>query len=283
MNILRRLRRKIQKTLFSEQWSVLVCDRSGAPLKVLAPPPDRMWADPFPVEHDGHLYIFVEQQFTGKNGTLGYIELFDDLSCGEFRPILETDCHLSYPNVFCVDGTWYMIPETHERRTIDLYRAERFPDRWSFERTLIGEIEAVDTTAFSANGTWWLLTSDSSQGYGLNGSLSAFYADSFPSSEWKAHPLNPVVRGKGSSRMAGSVFLDGPGKNPVRPAQDCRKEYGKAIVLREIMELSKTAYRERTIGAINPEKSLDAACTHTVNRAGTYVVRDIKVRKPRLW
>lgn len=275
--------RRARKALFVEQWSILILDENGSVLRHIEPPADRIWADPFPAESDGRTYIFLEQQYRGKNGTLGFIELNDDLSWTTFTQILETDYHLSYPNVFKIGSDWYMIPETHEHATIDLYRAERFPDKWAYDRTLIDGVRAVDTTLLCRDSTWWLFTTECEAGHGYNGSLSLYHADGFPSCDWKPHPGNPVVVDARGSRMAGNIFASASGESMIRPAQDCEKEYGRSISLRRIDELSESTYRETPIETVDPEKKLRAVCTHTINRTSKYIVRDIKTRKFRLW
>jgi hypothetical protein len=275
------LKRKITKFFFREQWSLLVCGGGGEILSHIVPPRNVIWADPFPVETEGKTYIFAEQQTGYTNGILGYLELYPDFSHSSFVPILERDYHLSFPHVFCLDKngikTWYMIPESHEHRSIDLYRAADFPRRWVYEMTLMNNIDAVDSAVFFHETRWWLFTSLNS-GSSLNDNLNAFYADSFPSEKWTAHPLNPLCSGLGNSRMAGSVF-----KNPRtgllnRPAQSCLKEYGEKIQINEISELSTAAFRERIIAAILPERGLNGVCTHTLNHSEHYLLRDIKTR-----
>jgi hypothetical protein len=205
--ILLRIKRKLIRTFFYEQWSLLVCDVNGSILKTIAPPKNYQWADPFPVEHEGKTYIFIEQQIGHGNGTLGFIELYPDLTYSAFTPILEKEYHLSFPNVFSVKRNdrilWYMIPESHENRTIDLYKAVHFPDKWSHELTLMDNIEAADSTIFFYDSKWWLFTSIENGAIRTNKNLSAFFADNFPSKTWTAHPQNPICSDLSNSRMAG--------------------------------------------------------------------------------
>lgn len=279
---LKKLKRKIQKLFFEEQWSILVCDKNGFILKHIAPLKDRMWADPFPVEFEGHYYIFVEQQFNGKNGTLGYIEFFENLTHSGFTPILEAPYHLSYPNVFRVDGQWYMIPESNEHNAIELYRAERFPESWVHDRTLIPDVRAVDTSILHHDGRWYLFTSIATESTGLNDSLFVFSSRDFPASKWAAHPRNPVKKSKEGSRMGGKPFMDSEGRI-IRPSQSCVREYGEALVFQQVTELSEFDFREEKVKAILPEKKLHAVCTHTWNECGAYTIRDIKTRKLRFF
>ena len=132
--------RRLQKLFFFEQWVLAVCDEKGTIISLIKPKSDRIWADPFPVIHEGKTFIFIEQQLKNKNGTLGFIELFNDLTWSEFTPILETDYHLSYPHIFKHENLWYMIPETHENNSIDLYVCEAFPNEWKKHSTLLEKI-----------------------------------------------------------------------------------------------------------------------------------------------
>jgi hypothetical protein len=281
-----RIKRKIIRVFFREQWSLLVCDTKGAVITPIVPPKDRQWADPFPVEHEGRCYIFIEQQIGHNNGTLGFIELYPDLSYSAFIPILEKPYHLSFPNVFALerDGkkVWYMIPETHENRTVDLYRATAFPHKWEFDMTLMDNVEAVDTVVFQHDSVWWLFTSAGSKANPVNQNLSAFYSERFPSDSWTAHPQNPLCARLNNSRMAGAVVRDAQTGNLVRPAQNCLKDYGKETNLNEIIALSPLRYQERITKTISPEANLHAVCTHTINHSEHFIVRDIKTRRSRL-
>jgi hypothetical protein len=282
-----RIKRKLIRTFFREQWSLLVCDHKGKMLASIVPPKNCQWADPFPVEHEGKTYIFLEQQTGSGNGILGFIELYPDLTHSGFTPILEKEYHLSFPNVFVIEKEkekiWFMIPESHENRSIDLYTAVNFPDKWEFSMTLIDNIIAADTVVFFHENKWWLFTSLDSDTARANSNLSAFYSDDFPSNRWVSHPQNPLCTDLGNSRMAGSVFIDKTTGLINRPSQNCIKDYGKETNINEIVELSTGKYRERITRTIRPEKSLHAVCTHSYNFSGSYLLRDIKTRCLRIF
>jgi hypothetical protein len=287
MNPLLRIKRKVIRTLFYEQWSLLICDLNGAVLAAIAPEQGVQWADPFPVEYNGKTYIFIEQQIGAENGTLGIIELFPDLTHSAFVPILEKKYHLSFPNVFNIEENnqkvWYMIPETHENKTIDLYRAVNFPFEWEYELTLMRDVVAVDSTVFYYASKWWLFTGLETKPASINKNFSAFYSDLFPSANWTPHPLNPLCSDISNSRMAGAVFIDKETGLLNRPAQNCLKDYGRETNINEIIELSKSSYKEKIIKTLSPEQSLHAVCTHTFNYSNAYLLRDIKTRRPRFF
>jgi hypothetical protein len=272
------LKRKITKFFFREQWSLLICGRDNRVLKQLVPEKDTHWADPFPVFFNGRFFIFIESQYKYENGVLGYIEIHEDLSPAPFVPILKKEYHLSWPNVFVLDGVWYMIPESSGNCSVDLYRAVDFPGQWEFHSTLLEGVRAVDTEVFRLGDTWWLFTSPEDREGSLNRELHVFWSKEFPSSRWERHPGNPVARNLSSARLGGKIFIDGSGF-PVRPSQNCLTEYGREVKLNRINCIDREKYEEETVKIIRGERNLYAPCTHTYNAAGPYIVRDIKTRR----
>ena len=113
----------------------------------------RYWcADPFIVEENGTYYVLCElMDIKTSHGLLGLAEL-NPGGKTYVRPIADLGCHVSYPNVFKVQDTWYMIPETSGRKTIELYQSVHFPDKWEKKAVLAENITAADTTVFWQNG-----------------------------------------------------------------------------------------------------------------------------------
>ncbi len=125
----------------------------------LKPPKDRFWADPFVVKSGDRYYIFVEE-FMYKTGK-GHISVLEIDITGRLlqsNRIIGNPYHMSYPFVFECDSTYYMIPETGGNRSIDLYRCTEFPWKWKFVKSIMKDINAVDTTLFRYDGKWWLFT-----------------------------------------------------------------------------------------------------------------------------
>ncbi len=122
-------------------------------------PDDRLhfYVDPFPVEKDGHTYLFVED-FNHRSGygVISVVQFDASGPMGVPRPVLDTGSHLSYPFVFEHGGEMWMVPESGSAGTVDLFRAERFPYRWTKEETLLAGIVASDATFFEHAGRWWM-------------------------------------------------------------------------------------------------------------------------------
>lgn len=229
--------------------------------KFLKPPIDHFWADPFVVKKDGKFYIFIEDFVNELNrGILAVIEMDDKGNYQDAQPIMQKPYHLSYPFIFEWENDYYMIPETHENQTIDLYRSVSFPDQWELVKTMISGVTAADATLLELDGKWWMFVTIGKNS--LNDDLYIFYADS-PLGEWKPHKLNPVKSDVRSSRPAGHIFKRGD--TYYRPAQDCSVRYGYAIVIHKIVQLDTETYIEEPVSKVLPHGHTGIIGTHTIN------------------
>ncbi len=267
--------------LFRRQWQLLVrfggspLDRTGT--QVLRPPSDRFWADPFPVRHDGRHFLFFEELlFRAERGRIACCEVRRDGTITPPETVLERDYHLSYPFLFEWQNALYMLPETSQNRTIELYRCHEFPGDWRLEGILMREIEAVDPTLLHHGARWWLLANVAVEGGSTSDELYVFFADT-PLGPWTPHPANPVRSDVRSARPAGRPFLhDGAW---LRPAQCCAPHYGASLSLRRIERLDPERYLETECGSLLPARG--ELGLHTLNHAGELVVFDRLVWIPR--
>ncbi len=280
------LKRKIFYLLYREQWGLLVhsgqaghVPASFSGFKRLIPPKDRLWADPFVIRQDEKDYIFIEEMtFREKKGHIAVMEAEGEGLYSTPRPALKRPYHLSYPFIFRDKDHLYMIPETLQNHSIELYKCRTFPDTWLFEQTLISDISATDATLFNYRDTFWLFASvDTHPGTSINDELFLFYASSLTDTHWTPHPQNPIVSDVRFARPAGRLFMHN-GKL-YRPAQDCSKHYGYGMQIMEVTTLSKETYAEQQVQSIYPELTKDITGTHTLNfSSGLTVVDGIFVR-----
>jgi hypothetical protein len=171
-----------------------------------------------------------------------------------------------------------MIPETCQRGTIELYSAERIPDRWRFERVLLIGIEALEATVFHDDERFWPFACVPEKGAALNDELCIFHASDL-SDTWTPHPLNPVVSDVRPARPAGAVFK--VGDDLIRPAQDCARRYGSAIVFHRMDELTIETFRETAIDRLDGTNIRSMTAAHTYNFRGGFEVIDAARRVPR--
>jgi hypothetical protein len=266
---------KMRLAAFREQWCVAVRDLDSevaGRFIFVRPPSDRYYADPCIVERDGRHFVFIEDySYSEARGMISYFEIFEDGSVSSPMRVLEPEYHVSYPFVFEHDGEMYMIPESSANRTIELYRATRFPVEWRLERLLIEDIYALDPTLLVRPNKLWLFASVPEEGARAGDELSLFRSDSLDS-DWIPHPLNPIVSDVRRARPAGRIFVRDD--ELIRPGQDSSRTYGYAVVLNRIELLTATEYHERPIDRIEPTWTRGNLGTHTYSFDARYEVLD---------
>lgn len=274
-----------------EQWILLLGRKSAltsandiqaiSDFKKIIPPADRFWADPFMVSWAGQDYVFFEELiYSHGKGTLACMAL-DDVDVyaeGEqsAQPvvILEKPYHLSYPFTFRYQDTLYMMPESAENRTLDIYRCDQFPHQWTWVKSLMSDVEAYDATLYEdEQGEWWMFVCMRHHEYAsTNELLYLFSAPSPLSDDWVSHPYNPIVTDAATARPAGNLLrLDG---KLYRPSQNCAGSYGRGLNLNEIITLNHQEYCEQTSSRIIPAGCAELDGIHTLNCLKDRVVSD---------
>jgi hypothetical protein len=250
-------------------------------LKSLTPPPDRFWADPHVIRRDGRYYVFFEElEFQNSRGYISVLTIDDDGTVSEPTPVLKKPYHLSYPFLFEYGDELYMIPETDEQKTIELYKCDSFPHDWSLERVIRENVAAVDTTILEHDGRWWMFTNlCENPGASYDEELFVYHTDDPVRGEWLPHLQNPVVTDVRRSRPAGA-FIRANGKL-IRPTQDCSKHYGWALRLQEVETLTPDEYRESEIGFVEPAFEPEALGVHSIAHVDRLTVFDVNVRRRR--
>jgi len=284
-HFLSRIWKKIRSFFFLDQWIVLVAPSSGyralawENFKPLIPPLDRFWADPFIWVRENGYYVFIEELlYSTHRGRIACLTLDKNLDVTSNQVVLEQPYHLSYPFLFEHAGQLYMIPETGKNNRVELYRCIHFPNQWEFEKTLISNICALDTTLLEAHGRWWLFANIQEKGGSSWDTLHLYYSDHPLSDHWMPHPLNPIVRDLHSARPAGRIFSDNG--RLIRPSQDCSIRYGYAINFNQIVKLTETDYVETCEQTFKPMRKSSIQATHTYNdMAGVMVIDAIRRRR----
>ncbi len=264
--------RKLYNALFrNEQWVLMTKTTANATdagvqehFHKWIPPRDRFWADPFVLEHAGEQYIFFEELVYARGiGHLACVRLNADGSHTEPVTILEKPYHLSYPFVFQHQGQYYLIPETAGNHTVEVYRCEEFPHRWVFEKNLMEGVEAYDATLLEHEGRWWMFASmRQHQSCSPSEALYLFHADDPLSTEWQAHPQNPVVASAARARPAGRIFREAG--NLYRPSQNCAGVYGRGLNVNLITQLDLQTYHEEMVSSYLPDGEHDMNGMHTL-------------------
>ncbi len=155
--------------------------------------------------------------------------------------------HLSYPSTWSEDGRVFCLPEMAALRRQVLY--ELRPGVAPKPLCVINEGAGMaDPTLMRVNGLYWIAYTDID--IGLYDNLCLLYAERLEG-PWQAHTNNPVKIDPRSCRPGGTPFwVDG---RLFRPAQDCSREYGGALVVNRIEACTPDEYREEPAATLLPD------------------------------
>lgn len=246
----------------------------------LVPPVDRFWADPFLARDGDRLWVFFEElTYSAPKGKIRCLPIDAGRRVGKPFDVLEEACHLSYPNVFRFDNHWYMLPESSERRDLTLYRARNFPDVWEPVSKLLTNVQVVDATLHREGDTWWLMAgSADSPGGTFDDTLHIYRAPAL-AGPWIASPCNAVRSDPSCSRPAGPVFR---WKGQwVRPVQDCRGRYGRALHLLAFAGIDDLGPHDTLLATMCGDERAGVTCAHTYSRVGSDLAVDWMRWRPR--
>ncbi|MBI3509857.1 MAG: hypothetical protein HY064_04280 [Bacteroidetes bacterium] len=256
---------RFRKLFRPEKWHVAVIHQSkkdmldsglvNKPEWLPEPAKNEYYADPFGWKNGNEYSILFEHySYKKKKGVIAGAMNYPGTG---IKTILEKKEHLSYPFVLqCPpvppartshsDGVRTgknepaFIPECFQSGRISLYSG--IEKNNPAENILLENFPAVDTTLLQWKNKFWIFCTKA--GEESNTSLYIFHADDI-SGKWSPHSNNPVKCDIASARPAGTPFVvDG---KLFRPAQDCSKTYGGAVVLQEVVELSAHNFSEREV------------------------------------
>jgi len=232
-------------------------------------------ADPFGVWRNDHLHVFVEAyDYRDKHGVIQRFTYDANFKLVDQGGALRAKHHLSYPFIIEDAGEIFMLPEAHHSGKLTLYRAARFPDDWQKVCDLL-PLPAVDASVVKHGALWWMF-------YALHGpdhrAMRELHVASAPqlTGPWTPHPQNPVRTGFETSRPGGTPFM-AQGCLYV-PTQDCRTEYGAALTLLRIDELTPTTWAATPTLNLPPSRVQTTFNDglHTLSACGDVTLLDVK-------
>ncbi len=126
------------------------------------------------------------------------------------------------------------------------------------------------------HGKWWLFTSlADSEASPVGDELFLFYADDLLTTQWRPHPLNPIVSDVRHARPAGGILqIEGNEKKLYRPSQNGAKRYGHGWNWHEIVVLTETDYVEQMVWQVQPDWDQHILRTHSFAYADGLTVID---------
>lgn len=241
------------------------------------------FADPFRLSWMGEMWVFVERfDYIRNKGRIVAISLATEQEVavegeGQFG---EISCHASFPFLLERSGALYMIPETNQRRTVDLYQCTEFPRKWRLVRRLLTDVDAADSMLIRKDGIDYLLTSVQEQEG--NRHLEIHMSPDVFATPLEPHPMNArrhyAKESFGTGRCGGFLGFDDRGRL-LRFMQRSSRYYGEGGQWMEITELSPNSFSERPLKAVElPEGFPERSNSHHLSFNGGEFIWDLRDR-----
>lgn len=211
-------------------------------------------ANPFALVQGDKKFIFFEKyDCIKKNSKIAVLEIVQTLdnlrktallqkniSNNNFnikdQNILEEDSHPSRPYIFSYAEKNYALIANHQAKEIALY--EVLQDlQFKKIKVIFNNLAAANPAIIFYENKFWLFFSLANQN---DAELYICYADSLDD-QWKMHPKNPIKNAI-TAPLAGEIFIHNGAL--YRPAQNCAKNYGAAITINKITQLTPEEFIE---------------------------------------
>ena len=185
-----------------------------------------------------------------------------------YRNILETKYHLSFPFIFKYKSCFYLIPETSEINSINIYKCVKFPNKWKFYKKLF-KSKSVDHIIFKHKNNWFLLNNESDIKQ-IYSKLVGYVSNNPLSNKWKKIKIlkNSFLLG----RNAGYIETN---KRKYRVSQSYLPgRYGAGIFINQIKNISGKNYNESVEKKYFPKIFSEIKGIHTLNSVKNFTVFD---------
>ena len=256
------------------KWDVIITNKSNEILKKVKTNKRYFYADPFIKSNNNYEYLFMERlSYKERKADLVVRSSHDNFS--KEKVILKKDYHLSYPHIFKLNNKWYLIPETSENYTVQLYESESFPTKWKFVKNIIEGEQYVDSTLLFYNNYYYLFTNSKPDPDSTTYSkLNIYFTDCIFNSKLKKHPTNHLIDSR-FARQAGEFIKENG--NLYRVSQNNSKFYGLNITIHKVIKLCPKNYKEEIVESFGPElfELNEYKGLHTLNQSDNLKVFDV--------
>ena len=262
-----------EKLFLRGEWTIAIKESNSMKYRVIPNLKDVWFADPFIIVQGKNKYIFCEGYEKKRHlGAIYCISLENEI---KYVPIIRNNYHMSYPNIFLYDGNYYILPETSEKKTLELYHCLEFPYKWEKDSVLLENINCVDTDIWILDGKLYLLTQEE------NARKKYFDIYLLDMEKRKIKLVNQIEDSENSQRNAGNPFL-GEDSKWYRPCQYSKDKYGENIIIKEIGYINNRYYEKKrgelTISKIKFKDNIlnDYERIHTFNQDWDCKVIDVR-------
>ncbi len=234
---------------------------------VKSPFKDRWFADPFILDvTDTKIFVLAEEvRYKSPKGRIVKLSINrDSLAIEKRETLLETETHLSFPNIYRRDGRVFIAPENAQEGKQHLYEYNPESDNLRFVQTICEDCvwDATITDAFDSR---LLMFASHRDDYSLD-----IY-------EWEDRvkrfiPFKSVYSEERNSRMGGAVFTyDG---KLYAPFQNCSRTYGGNLDIK-VIQFENDDFSFSTVKQLFSPHPKYREGLHTLNNYKGIVVIDV--------
>ena len=210
------------------------------------------WADPVPWHEGDRDYVFCEVMDRGREtGWIGLSEVDRNGRMTRPVPVIREPFHMSFPELFFVDGTLYMIPETSAAGEIRVYKKGATIRDWSLYCSFPGyrvvDLSVAKTeTSASGHTVCTLIGSSETEPHSLLTKLRLFELDLQDKSLTELTEETAETEPAYWNRNGGAVIRS---ENTLtRVAQESEKDfYGRNIRLFQIDRIGRGQRYQETL------------------------------------
>ena len=233
------------------------------------------YADPFIYNHKEVDYIFFENNnLKSDKGNISYGILTDE-KLTYIQDTFNFKYHLSYPFLWKSKKDIFLIPESSENKLVQIWKCEKFPNKWKLHKTIFKNEYCCDTTIIKDfNNNNWLLTNKSNDPTNDASNELYIYKIIGDFDKFIPHKLNPVITDCRIARNAGKLDIN---NKILRPSQiNDSSGYGVGLNINEIVSLNLETFKERVIKKIYPNKKTNATGIHHISNTNSKIVFDVR-------
>ena len=233
------------------------------------------WADPFVYEKNNTDYIFFENNDLTMNKGKISCGILKNNKLTNIKDILNFNYHLSYPFIWKKKKDIFLIPESSQNKSIQIWKSVSFPYKWKIFKTIFKNEYCCDTTIITdSDNVNWLLTNKSNDQTNDPNNELYIYKMIGNFDKFIPHKLNPVITDCTRARNAGCLNFT---NKLLRPSQiNNSSGYGLGLNINKIVLLTLEDFKEITIKTIYPDKKTSATGLHHISNTKSKIIFDVR-------
>jgi len=197
-------------------------------------------ADPFLLRSGNENINILFEEYSeddkyGKISIMGIDENFNQLN---YKKLLDTKSHLSYPFVFEENNKTYVFPESSKSGKLSCYEYDHENVSFNFLKEII-DLPLLDSTIVKRNNKYWIFGIMNMND--VDYKLYIFFSDNLLG-PYEPHSLNPIKNGLNGTRPAGNFIVIND--QLYRPTQNCENRYGESITINKVNVLDEVNFEE---------------------------------------